>query len=515
MKKTRQIISTTFFLLLVLSSYSQKRPNILIIVSDDHAYQTISAYGSKLMQTPNIDRIANEGVIFKKAYVTNSICGPSRAVILTGKYSHKNGFKDNEHSSFDGSQNTFIKELTKSGYQTAWIGKWHLETQPQGFSFWQILPGQGSYYNPDFLMMDGSKKRVEGYVANVVEDVSENWLNKRDTAKPFCLIIGHKNTHRTWMPDIGDMGLFDKTTFSLPENFYDNYTGRAAATVQDMTIAKTMRMGYDLKMFESKEEENKDGNISRMNAMQRAAFDAYYQSIFDEYKKRNLAGDALTEWKYQRYMKDYLSTAASLDRNIGRTLDYLDKHNLTNNTIVVYVSDQGFYMGEHGWFDKRFMYEESFRTPMVMRYPGVVKPGTVNNSMVMNLDIAPTMLNAAGVVVPNDMQGKSFLPLVANKKSVERKAMYYHYYENGEHSVSPHFGISTGHYKLIRFYTRVESWELYDMRKDPEEMKNVYGQRGYKKTMAKLKKQLSALIKQYEDTDAERIMQQLTTKKAF
>ena len=510
MKRYLNTLTIIFILITAIPCYAQpvlsprERPNIVIIVSDDHAYQAISAYGSKLMQTPNIDRIANEGVLFKKSYVTNSICGPSRAVILTGKYSHKNGFKDNEHSSFDGSQNTFIKELTKAGYETAWIGKWHLETKPQGFSYWQVLPGQGSYYNPDFLMMDGSKKRIEGYVSNVIEDVSEEWLNKRDTTKPFCLVIGHKATHRTWIPDTADMGRFDSVNFSLPRNFYDNYAGREAARVQDMTISKTMILGYDLKMFEG---EIKDGSIIRMNAMQKAKFDAYYKPIAADLKSRNLSGNALTEWKYQRYMRDYLSTATSLDRNIGRTLDYLDKNNLTNNTIVIYVSDQGFFMGEHGWFDKRFMYEESFRTPMVMRYPGKIKPGTVNNNMLMNLDIAPTILTAAGVKVPNDMQGISFLPLVTNKKGKERKAMYYHYYENGEHAVSPHFGISTGRYKLIRFYTRVNGWELYDMRKDPSEIENVYGQKQYKKITDKLKKQLNELIRQYEDSDAEKILQ--------
>lgn len=510
MQKIKILITAAFVFFQLLSS-AQQRPNIVLIVSDDHAYQAISAYGSKLMQTPGIDRIANEGAIFKKAYVTNSICGPSRATIITGKYSHKNGFKDNEHSSFDGSQNTFIKELTKSGYQTAWIGKWHLETEPQGFSFWQILPGQGSYYNPDFLMMDGSKKRIDGYASNVVEDVSEEWLNKRDTSKPFCLVIGHKATHRTWMPDIEDLGMFDNKTFPLPANFYDNYADRKAAAVQDMTIAKTMIMGYDLKMFENEEAENKEGSIQRMNAEQRKKYDAYYKPIIADFKSKNLAGNALTEWKYQRYMRDYLSTAASLDRNIGRTLDYLDAHHLTNNTIVIYISDQGFYLGEHGWFDKRFMYEESFRTPMVMRYPGVVKPGTVNTNLLMNLDIAPTLLDAAGVAIPKDMQGESFLPLLTNEKLNGRKAMYYHYYENGEHSVSPHFGISTGRYKLIRFYKRVESWELYDLQKDTSEMKNIYGDKKYKKLTKKLKNELLQLIHQYDDKEAEKIFNENIT----
>jgi arylsulfatase A-like enzyme len=505
MKSIKKVLPFLFLIPAFISS-AQKRPNILIIVSDDHAYQAISAYGNKEIQTPSIDRIAKEGAIFQRAYVTNSICGPSRAVILTGKYSHKNGFKDNEHSSFDGSQNTFIRELTKSGYQTAWIGKWHLETKPQGFTYWQVLPGQGQYYNPDFIMMDSSKKRIEGYATNIIEDVAEDWLNKRDTTKPFCLVIGHKSTHRTWIPDTMDMGRFDNIKFPLPKNFYDNYSGRSAAAVQDMTIAKTMILGYDLKMFESEEAEDKQGSISRMNAAQRAKFDSYYKPIYQDFISRNLTGNALTEWKYQRYMRDYLSTAASLDRNIGRALDYLDQHDLAKNTVVIYLSDQGFYLGEHGWFDKRWMYEESFRTPMLMRYPGVIKSGTMNKDFVMNLDIAPTVLDIAGVKIPNDMQGQSFLPLLTNKKANGREAMYYHYYENGEHSVSPHFGISTKRYKLIRFYERVNGWELYDLKKDKSEMHNVYGSKGYKKITQQLKKQLDGLIDQYEDTDAEKIL---------
>jgi len=505
MKIFKAVITSLFSLISVC--VLAQRPNILVIISDDHAYQAISGYGSRLMQTPAIDRIAKEGVLFKKAYVTNSICGPSRAVILTGKYSHKNGFKDNEHSSFDGSQNTFIKELTNSGYQTAWIGKWHLETKPQGFSFWQILPGQGQYYNPDFLLMDSSQKRVEGYVSNVVEDVAENWLDGRDTTKPFCLVIGHKATHRTWIPDTADMGKFDNVTFPLPHNFYDDYKGRQAAAVQDMTIAKTMILGYDLKMFDSEAAENKEGSISRMNAAQRTKFDAYYGPIEQDFKSKNLSGKALIEWKYQHYMRDYLSTAASLDRNIGRTLDYLDQHHLTDNTIVIYVSDQGFYLGEHGWFDKRWIYEESFRTPMVMRYPGVIKKGTVSKDFVMNLDIAPTILNAAGVAIPKDMQGENFLPVVT-KKAKGREAMYYHYYENGEHSVSPHFGIRTKRYKLIRFYQRVNSWELYDLQKDPNEMNNLFGKKGHEKITLELRKQLEGLIDQYEDEDAKKILRE-------
>lgn len=499
-------ILVTIFVCASLLSHSQKRPNIVIILSDDHAYQAISAYGNQLISTPNLDRIANEGAIFKKAYVTNSICGPSRAVILTGKYSHKNGFKDNHNPNFDGSQDSFIKQLQANGYLTAWIGKWHLGTEPQGFDYWNILKGQGLYYHSDFISKEGTK-RMEGYVANVIEDEAENWLAHRDTTKPFCLVIGHKNTHRTWIPDTVDMGKYDHISFSSPPNFYDDFEGRKAAAAQDMTISKTMIMGYDLKMFDSKEAENKDGNRKRMNDAQRAKFDDYYHSIKAELDAKNLSGNALTEWKYQRYMRDYLSTTASLDRNVGRTLDYLDKNNLTANTMVIYLSDQGFFLGEHGWFDKRFMYEESFRTPMMVRYPGVVKPGTISNDFVMNLDIGPTALDAANVAIPEDMQGESFLPLLINKKEKGRDAMYYHYYEKGEHSVSPHLGIKTKRYKLIRFYDAVNTWELFDLKNDPHEMNNLYGKKEFEKITKQLKTQLDELIEKYEDEDAKRIVE--------
>jgi arylsulfatase A-like enzyme len=481
------------------------RPNILIIVSDDHAYQAIGAYGSKLAKTPHIDRIANEGALFNKAYVTNSICGPSRAVILTGKYSHKNGFKDNDHSVFDSNQQTFVKQLQQAGYQTAWIGKWHLTSKPQGFNFWQILSGQGDYYNPDFLMMDGKRKQFEGYVSNLVEDFSEDWLNNRDITKPFCLIIGHKAAHRTWIPDVADLGWYDKVKFPLPANFYDEYKNRNAAAVQDMTIAKTMLMGYDLKM---KMDDKDMPGFERLNPGQRKIIEPYYQKIEDDLKAGNLTGNALTEWKFQRYMKDYLNTAQSIDRNIGRALDYLDQHHLKENTIVIYMSDQGFYLGEHGWFDKRWMYEESFRTPMMVRYPGTVKPGTRINQMVMNLDIAPTMLDAAGLTIPPEMQGKSMLPLLTKRNSPWRNELYYHYYENTVHSVSPHFGIKTNPYKLIRFYERVNSWELYDLKKDPHEMNNIYGEKGYEKITAHLKLQLKKLIDLYDDQEAKQILAQ-------
>lgn len=494
------------FIAMPLKEYAQvaQKPNIVLIISDDHAFQAIGAYGNQLVKTPNIDRIANEGIRFDRAYVTNSICGPSRAVILTGLYSHKNGFRDNETSKFNHSQDNFAKHLQTGGYQTAWIGKLHLSGKPQGFDYYSILPDQGSYYNPEFIGMDGSTVKKEGYVSNLIEDISEQWLDSRDKSKPFCLVIGHKATHRTWLPDTVDMGRYDHINFPLPANFYDDYNNRAAAAAQDMSIEKTMLLGYDLKMLSY----NKDGEaaVNRMNAAQRAKFDAYYGPIEADFKSKNLSGHELTEWKYQRYMKDYFNTAASLDRNIGRTLDYLDKHGLRENTIVIYMSDQGFYLGEHGWFDKRFMYEESFRTPMVMRYPAMLKAGGHPQQLVMNLDIAPTLLDAAGLPVPAQMQGESLLPLLKKPTSKGRDAIFYHYFEDGEHRVSPHFGISTKRYKLIRFYKRVNCWELYDLAKDPSEQHNIFKQKGYNLITLDLMKKLDKLILQYQDWEAKKIM---------
>ncbi|MGV8877734.1 MAG: sulfatase [Sphingobacteriaceae bacterium] len=488
------------------SKPAKKQPNIVIIISDDHSYQTIGAYGSKLVKTPNIDRIANEGVTFEKAYVTNSICGPSRAVILTGKYSHINGFKDNETSKFDHSQDMFVKHLMADGYQTAWIGKQHLGNRIEGFNYYEILPDQGDYYNPEFIKMDGSREKNEGYVTNIIEDKAEKWLDKRDDRKPFCLIIGHKATHRTWIPDTTDFDLYDHVKFPLPTTFYDDYQSRKAAGLQEMEIGRDLLMSYDLKMLGNSPKG--EPSINRMNPAQREKFDAYYQPIEADLKARNLSGKALVEWKFQQYMRDYASTVTSLDRNIGRTLDYLQANSLAENTVVIYLSDQGFYMGEHGWFDKRWMYEESFRTPMVMRYPGVIKPGSKNQNMVLNLDIAPTMLAIAGLKIPTAMQGESFLPLITGAPKKGRDAIFYHYYENGEHAVSPHFGVSTKKYKLIRFYKRVADWELYDLEKDPRELHNVYHDKTYQTLIPGLKKKLRQLIEQYKDTDAKEILDQ-------
>lgn len=502
-------LKKTWVLLLLLAagSYAQqpKRPNIIFIFSDDHAYQAISAYGNKQVQTPNIDRIAKQGARFNNALVTNSICGPSRATLLTGKYSHINGYPLNEQR-FDVNQQLFPALLQQHGYQTAWIGKWHLGNLPKGFDFWRILNGQGQYYNPDFI---GPKDtvRMEGYVTNLITGMSLNWLKNRDTSKPFFLVVGEKATHREWLPDLQDLGAYDHITFPLPPTFRDNYRNREAAQNQDMTIDKTMRLKEDLKVHANYEK----GIYGRFTPEQRRVFENYYENkVSKEFDEKKLAGEALVEWKYQRYLRDYLSTARSLDRNIGELLAYLDKNGLAENTVVIYASDQGFYMGEHGWFDKRFIYEESLKTPFVIRYPGVIKPGTQVNELMANIDWAPTILDLAGVKPPADIQGTSFLPLVkpGGDKKNWRKEVYYHYYEFPQpHHVYPHFGIRTARYTLVRFYNPGKSWELYDLKKDPHQVNNIYGQKGMEKATAALKEKLKQLMIQYKDTAALKILE--------
>ena len=498
-----------FYMLWVINiSFAQsQKPNILVIFSDDHTQQTISIYGGKVMVTPNIDRIAKEGAILRNTFVTNSICAPSRAVLLTGKYSHINGLIDNSPKrNFDGRQQQVQKLLSTNGYQTAWIGKWHLQTLPQGFDFWQILPDQGNYFQPDFIHINKDTIRHKGYVTNLISDFSLNWLDKRDSSKPFFLVVGEKATHRNWMPDIQDLGAYEEVKFPMPANFYDDYTNRLAAKNQDMTVDKTMLIGDDLKIGI---DYSKPGMFGRMNPEEKKAYKTYYDAAGLEYEKVKNNPEELVKWKYQRYMKDYLSTAKSLDRNIGRILKYLDSTGLAKNTIVIYTSDQGFYMGEHGWFDKRFMYEESLRTPFVMKYPGKIKPGMVVNDMVVNIDFTPTILELAGIKIPEDIQGKSFVQNVLTGKTPKnwRKSMYYHYYEYPQpHKVSPHFGVRTMRYKLIRFYGPFDAWELFDLKGDPNEMNNLYGKPGFEKITEELKAELLKLTKDYKDAEAEKIM---------
>jgi arylsulfatase A-like enzyme len=512
MKKS---ILLSFLLALLMSACSStkkqevgnnKQPNIVFIMTDDHSYQTLGAYDNRFIKTPGLDRIGDEGLVFRNSFVANSICGPSRACMLTGKHSHANGFRDN-HDTFDGSQQTFPKLLQKAGYQTAIIGKWHLNSDPQGFDHWNILPGQGSYYNPDFIDSTG-KTHHEGYVTNLITDFSMDWMDRRDKNKPFCLLVHHKAVHRVWMPETKNLTLFKDQTFPLPANFYDDYAGREAAGKQEMSIIEDMDLVYDLKMLDKEVEIQthyrkayENGEYARMTDDQREAWDAVYDPIIADFKKAKLEGKALAEWKYNRYMQDYLSCVKSLDDNVARLLKYLDDNDLAENTIVVYTSDQGFYMGEHGWFDKRFMYEESFRTPLLMRLPKSYNAHGNVDRLVQNIDYAPTFLELAGVPIPPDIQGESLVHLL-NGKSPEswRKALYYHFYEfPGEHAVRRHFGIRNERYKLIHFYNDINTWELYDLKEDPTEMNNLIDNPDYKSLIDDLKIQLRALQEQYQD----------------
>ena len=487
-------------------SSDDKRPNIIYIMSDDHAFQAISAYGGLLKDlapTPNIDRIARDGMRFDRCLVTNSISGPCRAVVLTGKYSHLNGFLSNEAKQFDGSQQTFPKLLQKAGYNTAIIGKWHLGSQPTGFTHWEILPGQGNYYNPDFITGDGTH-RENGYVTEIITEKCIEWLDDvKDSGRPFMLMMHHKAPHREWQPGPHELTLYNDVTFPEPESLFDDYSNRGTAEkTQDMTIAKTMRIEEDIKLYSDRSKMRNTG-LNRLTPEQLAAWDSVYNPMIREFYGEDLTGDSLTSYKYQRYMQDYLACIAAVDKSVGEVLDYLKDNGLSNNTIVIYTSDQGFYLGEHGWFDKRFMFEESYRTPLLIRWPGVVASGTVNNDMVSNLDLAETFLDIAGTDVPDDMQGRSMVPILKGKTpSNWRKEHYYHYYEYpGWHMVKRHYGISTERYKLIHFYYDIDEWELFDLKNDPQEMKNVYNEPEYSEVREELHKRLNELRKQFGDSD--------------
>lgn len=484
---------------------NSQKPNIIFIIADDHAYQAISAYGSTLAKTPNIDRIAREGARFTNSFVTNSLCGPSRATLLTGKYSHINGYKANEEK-FDLNQDVFPTHLRKNNYQTAFIGKWHLGTLPRCFDYFNILESQGQYFNPDFINTANDTIRHTGYVSDVITNFSMDWINGRDRSKPFCLIVGHKATHRSWLPAVEDLGAYDTTDFALPSTFNDDYKGRVAAQNQEMEIGKAMRLQEDLKIHL----DFKGGNYNRFTPEQKKAYKTYYDRISKEFDEQHLTGETLARWKYQRFLKDYLSTANSLDRNVGRLLNYLDSTGLSKNTVVIYVSDQGFYLGEHGWFDKRFMYEESLRTPFVIRYPGVIKPGTVIDKFAVNIDWAPTILSIAGVKPPSAMQGVSLLPVMAShhKNVPWKNQVYYHYYEFPKpHKVQPHFGVRTENYKLICFYGDKIYWELYDLKKDPNELNNIYDKNQASAMVKEIRQKLEGLVKKYEDKEAMQMLQ--------
>ena len=488
--------------------------NIIHIMSDDHSYQTISAYGgpvSKLAPTPNIDRLAARGILFTRAYVENSISSPSRATLLTGKYSHQHGqIKLGRTPAFNADQMTFPKLLQQAGYQTAIFGKWHLWSVPQGFDDYKILNGQGTYYNPEFSTKEHPEfVREEGYVANIVTNDAIDWLEHRDRSKPFCLLVHHKSVHRNWFPELKYAELYEDVTFPEPATFFDDYSTRGdAARLQQMTIEHEMKMVDDCKVYELLENKQAKNNFNaeflRMSPAEQERFKAVYGPLNEKMLAAGLKGKDLVRWKYQRYIKDYVRCVKSLDDEIGRLLDYLDENGLSENTIVVYTSDQGFYMGEHNWFDKRFMYEESFRTPLVMSFPQQITPGTVCDELVQNIDFAPTYLALAGVEVPAEVCGVPLTPLFATGKAPAdwRDELYYHYYDYPSiHNVRRHDGIATRDYKLIHFKDQgggskgkdlpIDSWELYDLKADPLEVNNVYDNPRYAEIVADLKKRLA------------------------
>ncbi|MCY2950777.1 MAG: sulfatase [Planctomycetota bacterium] len=442
-------------------------PNIIYIMSDDHASHAISAYGSKLNQTPNLDRLAKQGMRFTQCFCTNSLCGPSRATLLTGKYSHMNGYTVNDRK-FDGAQQTFPKLLQQAGYQTAMIGKWHLGSTPTGFDFFSYMPGQGRYIDPEFVDMDGQKRVTKGYITDIITDKVINYLDTRDKTKPFCLLYHHKAPHREWTPDAKHANLYDNIDLPEPPTFNDDYANRASpARSTDMTIAKSL----------TKTDVKAD-------------------------PPPGLTPEQLKQWKYQRFIKDYCRVIASLDDNIGRLLDYLDKTGLADNTIVIYTSDNGFFLGDHGWFDKRFMYEESLHVPFIVRYPGHIKPSSVTNAFALNVDFAPTFLDYADAPIPKDMQGRSLRRVFESNNTPTdwRKSIYYHYYEYpGPHKVQPHYGVRTDRYKLI-YYNTVNEWELFDLQTDPHELKSVYNDPAYAAIRSQLESELNRLRTDLKDT---------------
>jgi N-acetylglucosamine-6-sulfatase len=481
------------------------RPNIVFIFTDDHACQSIGAYGSKINTTPNIDRIANEGAVFLNSFCANSICGPSRACVLTGKHSHKNGFYSNGRGPFDGSQFTFPQVLQKSGYQTALVGKWHLNSDPTGFDHWDILPGQGSYYNPLFIGQNG-RRQIEGYCTTITTDLALDWLGKRDAEKPFLLMCQHKAPHRTWAPELKHLQRYEDQDIPEPATLFDAWDNRSSTLAGNaMSIDRHFYYHYDLKVHlpvpfaEDRERRLKDGEYRRMTPEQKQIWDAAYLPRNKAFLANPPTGKDLVRWKYQRYIKNYLRCIDSVDENVGRVLDYLDDNGLTDNTIVIYSSDQGFYLGEHGWYDKRWMFEESLKMPFLVRWPGHVEPGTRSEKLIQNIDYAPTFLEVAGEDIPTEIQGKSLVPLLENPQAAQwRSSIYYHYYEHGgEHQVPRHEGVRNDRYKLINFYSN-DGYNLFDLQKDPSELTDVSSDASYADVLAAMKQDLARHRKDYD-----------------
>jgi arylsulfatase A-like enzyme len=492
----RNLLQFLFLLLVVFcgaASAADKPPNIVFLFSDDLAYQAISAYGDprKLLDTPNMDRLAKEGMLFDRCLVTNSICGPSRATILTGKYSHLNGFYNNSNSKFDPTQPTFPKMLQKAGYSTAVIGKWHLISEPTGFDHWQILPGQGIYYNPP-MIRNGERVKPQGYVTDIITDLSIDWLKSRDTSKPFMLMCQHKAPHREWSPALRHLGWDKDRKYPEPATLFDKFEGRSRAV-------REHDMGLDRTFTDTDAKFKPPGSLT---PEQLKEWNAYYEPRNEEFRKANLKGDDLVRWRYNRYMHDYLGCVKSVDENIGRLLAYLDEAGLAENTIVVCSSDQGFYLGEHGWFDKRWIFEESLKTPLIVRWPGKTKPGSKSSEIVSLIDFAETFLDVAGQPIPEEMQGRSLIPILKGETPADwRKSLYYHYYEYPvPHHVRPHRGVITDRYKLVHYYKPdIDEWELLDRQVDPNETKSFYDDPQYASVVQELKAELERLRVEVKD----------------
>lgn len=492
---------------------ARSRPNILFLFSDDHASHAIGAYGSQINRTPNLDRIAASGALFRNNFCGNALCGPSRATILTGKHSHANGFMRNGNV-FDGAQTTFVRLLHDVGYQTAIVGKWHLGSDPQGFDWWCVLPGQGQYYNPDFLRADG-KLRIEGHVTNITTDLALQWLAQRDGARPFVLMCQYKAPHRNWMPAPEEFGLYRDGDVPEPATLFDDYAGRGPAAVTEMEVANHLWLHYDLLVAPTEQEaehlagEDRAWPIlrKRMTEAQRAAWDAAYAGDDAAYRAQPPTGKERVRWQYQRYIKNYLRCVAGVDRNVGRLLDWLDDNpEVKANTVVVYSSDQGFFLGDHGWYDKRWIYEESLRMPLLVAWPGHTAPGREVTALTQNIDFAPTFLELACVAVPAEMQGRSLVPLLAGETPADwRDAVYYHYYESqATHNVAAHCGLRTSRYKLAHFYEpQWQRWELYDLASDPHELHDLAGDPAFAKVLVGLQQRLVELRAQYGDTTGE------------
>ncbi|MDF1843343.1 MAG: sulfatase-like hydrolase/transferase [Rubripirellula sp.] len=510
-----RLLLALFSVALASANLPAKQPNILFVFSDDHAPQAISAYGSKINKTPNLDRIAKDGATFRNSFCANSICGPSRACILTGKHSHKNGFLRNGNR-FDGTQTTFPKLMQDVGYQTAVIGKWHLSSDPTGFDHWEVLPGQGSYYNPDLIQMDGSRKRYEGYCTDIITDNSLAWLKARDPNKPFMLMCQHKAPHRNWSPPPRHYGLFEGVEIPEPETLFDDYSGRSDLLKEnEMSIRDHFYWGHDMKFHgenlfpEHFRSGIRNGEYARMTDSQKQAWDDYYapqnESFIRRMKAGELSDDDVTRWKYQRYIKTYLGCIQAVDDGVGRMLDYLDESGLAENTVVIYSSDQGFYLGEHGWYDKRWMFEESLKMPFLIRWPGVIEPETESAALVQNIDYGPTFLDLAGADIPAEMQGRSMVPMLRNQgkpSATWRDAIYYAYYENAAvHAVPVHDGVRTERYKLM-FFPRSREWNLFDLEEDPMELQSVHDRASYAPILAGMQKRYRDLRQFYEVNSA-------------